>query len=122
MDRAVAKAVISLAGSIKTALDTINDNLYVPHITTQPTDFVGATGTDATFTVVANNVKGYQWQFKETEAGTVWSNTGAAGNTTASMTIRITDARYDYRFRCKITGLDNSVIYTDVVKMVAPTT
>ena len=75
---------------------------------------------DATFSVVADNVKAYQWQFQAVE-GATWNNSSAEDATTASRTVTVTTNNYyKNRFRCQITGLDNSVIYTNVVKITAP--
>lgn len=117
-DRDIALQIAGLFHDVSELVATVNDNKYVPHITTQPTDFEGAIGTAATFSVVANNVKSYQWQYR---INTSWSNSSASGNATSTMSIAITEDRYAQRYRCKITGLNNSVIHTDEVKMVAPT-
>ena len=114
-DRDLAEQLTDLISDCKTLLETINDNKYVPHITTQPTHYTGAIGDNAVFTVVANNVKAYSWQMVETEESTSWADLGAYTDT---LTLNIQSARLNYRFRCAITGLDNSVIYTNVVKMI----
>ena len=120
LDRDLAKQIKSLLAECLTLVTTINDNKYVPHIVTQPEDCIAAVASAATFTVVANNVSGYQWQYKATESATTWSNSGASGNKTATVSFNVTEARYDWRFRCQITGMDGSVIYTDTVKAVPP--
>ena len=121
MDRDILEKITDLISECKTLLETINDNKFIPHITQQPVDFTGAVGSTATFTVVANNVKDYQWQVRSTSSGS-WSNSGSSGNKTATLSVPITTTRYNYRYRCKITGLDNSVIYSDSVKMIEPET
>lgn len=120
-DRDVALQMVSLLTDINTALTNINDHKFVPHILTQPTDQEGAVGSDVTFTVVADNVKSYQWQFKASEQSGSWQNSTGESATTASRTVTVASSNY-YRniFRCKITGLDNSVIYTDIVKILEP--
>lgn len=119
-DRDIALQMVSLLSDINTALTNINDHKFVPHILTQPTDQEGEIGDTVTFSVVANNVKAYQWQFQTVE-GATWTNSSAEDATTASRTLTIaTTNYYKNRFRCKITGLDDSVIYTDVVKITQP--
>ena len=119
-DRDLAIMIKSLLADCLTLVTTINDNVFVPHIVTQPVDCIAATSTNASFTVVANNVSGYQWQYKATESSTTWTSSGAAGNKTDTITFNVTETRYAWRLRCQITGLDGSVIYTDVVKVVPP--
>ena len=119
LDRDIAKGINSILSECLTLVNRINDNKFVPHITTQPTNAVVAVGEDAVFTVIANNAVSYQWEAKTTEEGS-WVNSSAIGATTNSMSITASTARYAYSFRCKITGKDNSILYTDVVKMVAP--
>ena len=119
-DRDIALQMVSLLSDINTALTNINDHKFVPHILTQPTDQEAGLNEDATFTVVANNVKAYQWQYQTVE-GAAWNNSSAEDATTASRTVTVTSNNYyKNRFRCQITGLDNSVIYTNVVKITAP--
>jgi len=117
-DRDVALELVTALDTCKTLVESINDKLYSPHITTQPTEFEGEIGDTAVFTVVATNVKSYQWQY--TTAGVSWTDSGASGNKTASLSIGISETRLNQTYRCKITGLDDTIIYTDGVKMVLP--
>lgn len=122
-DRDVAMEILNVLSGISSALSTINSNLYVPHITTQPTDVTVASGEYAEFTVVATNVKSYQWQFKNTAASNPrWENGAQQGYNTATYRIAANSSRYAHLYRCEITGLDDSIIYTDEVKMIAPET
>lgn len=92
-----------------------------PAIIDQPIDIVAAVNTDVTFTVVTNPVSIYTWQAKGTGASDQWRDAEVGeGYDTASFTVTATTARYQYEYRCKITGLDNSVIYSDVVHIVKP--
>lgn len=117
-DRDVALLLLQAVDSAATLVTTINDNLYVPHIITQPTDCVVAVGETVTFTVVANNVAAYQWQYKTTGN---WRDMEApiVGNE-ATLTFVKESATYTNSYRCVITGKDGSVIYTDIVKPVPP--
>ena len=87
----------------------------IPVILEQPQSYVGPAGPRASFTVVAENVAAYQWQTKSKD-GSQWSNSSATGNKTDTMTRATTDAAATLNeYRCKITGIDNSVIYSDAV-------
>ena len=116
-DRDIALSLVSALNTTATLLETIHDTRYAPHITTQPTDFEGELGDTATFTVVANNVKAYHWQFSSSQ-GQTWANTGTTGYTTDTLALAITETRLGYIYRCKIDGLDDSIIYTNTVKMI----
>ena len=63
-DRDIAQAFVSVVNDLATLLGTLNDNLFVPHIVTQPTNQTAAVGSNAVFTVVANNVVEYKWQYR----------------------------------------------------------
>ena len=116
-DRDVALLILSGLDTCATLVASVNDNLYVPHIVTQPTNQTGDIDETVTFTVVANNVASYQWQFKP---GVAWQNSSSTGYNTASLEVEVTSQRYGYDYRCRITGKDGSVITTDVVKILAP--
>lgn len=88
----------------------------IPVILEQPQSYVGPAGPKASFTVIAENVADYQWQAKDKE-GTQWTNSSAVGNKTNTMSRATTtgSSATQFEYRCKITGIDNSVIYSDVV-------
>lgn len=113
-DRDVALSIVSALGTLAEKVSQINDNLYVPHIITQPTDQEGALNDTVTFTVVANNVAEYKWQYKATN----WHPGQVGVVNEASYSIPITEQRLGYEFRCQITGKDGSIIYTNAVKMI----
>ena len=115
-DRDVALELVTALDTCKTLVESINDTLYAPHITTQPTDQEVAIGETATLAVVANNVKSYQWQYL---SGQTWTDSGITGSTSATFTFLASANRY-HSYRCKITGLDNSVIYSNVVAVTQP--
>ena len=119
-DRDVEKQIVTLCAEALTILQSITHNLYGPRITTQPTDVTVAVGQRAMFTVIAENVQSYKWQVKVPDGE--WTDSGAAGNATSRLKVEATEVRYTYQYRCKITGLDNTIIYTDAVKMIAPDT
>ena len=117
-DRDLALSLVSKLTTCATTLESINDTKYAPHITTQPVDAEGEVNTNVTFTVVADHVKSYQWQRK---SGSQWNNAQSTGNKTATVTVAITSSSlYNTPFRCEITGLDGTVIYTDTVTVLEP--
>ena len=86
-------------------------------ITTQPTNANKATGTTATFKVVASGsgLK-YQWQWRQNSSST-WANTTLTGSKTAKLSVPVTVARNGYQYRCKITDASGKVIYSNAVKL-----
>lgn len=118
-DRDIALDIAGLMSDINTLIGTINDNLYVPHILEQPVDSTTAVGQVATFSIVADNVKGYQWQYKVSEESIQWLFLGGE-STGSTFSINALEARYDWRIRCAVTGLNGTIIYSDTVKIVLP--
>lgn len=112
-DRDIALQMVSLLSDINTALTNINDHKFVPHILTQPTDQTGAVGDTVTFSVVADNVKEYQWQYKRPDQGGFINTTGLTGYNTDTLTVPVTAVRNGWLFRCAVTGLDNNIVYSD---------
>ena len=120
MQRDMALKILGKLQNLKTVVSNAKKEAQIltrsiPVILEQPQSYVGPVGPRATFTVIAENVATYQWQIKSKE-GTQWSNSSATGNQTDTMTRATTDSAATlYVYRCKITGIDNSVIYSDVV-------
>lgn len=76
-------------------------------ITAQPADQSVVAGTAATFSVVASNASGYQWQ-SSTDGGTSFTNVSAAttaSHTTAASTLLDSGMKY----RVVVAGVGNSV-------------
>jgi len=88
-----------------------------PQIVSQPVDYVGLVGDNATFTVVAEG-EGltYQWYFYDTEASE-WKK--SPGNTSDTITVEFKAYRVDQEYRCEITDAEGNTVTTDVVKIVA---
>lgn len=120
-DRDIALAFVTVVDDLATLLGTLNDNLFVPHIVTQPTDQTLAVDATATLTVVANNVVSYAWEYR-TSGSTVWRDmfSGATGADTDTVSFTVTETRQTYLYRCKMTGKDGSTIYTNNVHIYAP--
>ena len=122
-DRDVALLIVEKLNTIAAGVTQINDNLYVPHIITQPTNQEGAISSTVDFTVVANNVKEYQWQYKASSSVITWYNAEGTGYNTNTYTTTVnSSSAYNRLYRCKITGKDGSIIYTDIVQIVEPET
>ena len=72
----------------------------------------------ASFTVEATGVQSYQWQFWN-ETTKKWNN-NKANATSASFSFTVAETYYANKYRCKLTGEDGSVLYTDAVQIVKP--
>lgn len=121
-DRDIAQAFVSVVNDLATLLGTLNDNLFVPHIVTQPTDQTAAVGSNAVFMVVANNVVEYKWQYR-TGGSTTWRDINPGeitGIDTATLTVPASETRYTYTYSCRMVGKDGSLIRTDLVKILEP--
>ena len=116
-DRDIALKLVEAVSDCNTLIAAINTNLYEPSITTQPEDkTITALNQNVTFAVVAVHALSYQWQYKTTGE---WSNATSEGSDTASWTFSVTTtAIFARSYRCKITGLDGTIIYTDTVKLI----
>lgn len=86
-------------------------------ITEQPKDVKAAVGQQAAFTVQAQNVAegGYQWYYSKD--GVKWYKSGATGATSKTVKITVSTTNKDNVYRCKLTGTDGSVLYTDTVRV-----
>jgi hypothetical protein len=82
--------------------------MTAPSITTQPTSSTVCEGSDAVYSLVANNAITYKWQFRTSAAGTFAdcpNNATYDNETTASLTVNnVTAAMSGYQFRCIVTG------------------
>jgi len=121
-DRDIAQAFVSVVNDLATLLGTLNDNLFVPHIVTQPTNQTAAVGSNAVFTVVANNVIEYKWQYRGSGA-TTWRDINPGeitGFDTATLTVPASETRYTFTYSCRMVGKDGSAIRTALVKILEP--
>ena len=87
------------------------------YIKTQPTNYFGAIGDTATFTVEAeneDNVVSYQWQ---QDTGNGWEDIDTTEGRSNTYTAEVTEAALAYKYRCVITGETNSAI-SDEVQMI----
>ena len=92
--------------------------LHIPFvIVTQPTDYYGAVGDTAVFTVKAGGLDlSYQWYYK-TPTGTKWSKSSQTGS---SYSLTIKDKHDGYSFYCVVTDGSGNVKQTDIVSIHIP--
>lgn len=118
MDRDIALQIASALNTTGGLIETINDHKYVAHVVTQPVNFTGAIGDPVSFTVVANNVKSYQWQYSNYPTAGTWRTSTLEGSDTDTLAFSFTSVRLGYQYRCAITGLDGNVIYSNAVHLI----
>ena len=80
-------------------------------ITAQPTNLTVTAKDNAVFTVAAENVVSYRWQYSR--SGTTWSYTTAEGYATATLTVAA-KGKNGYQYRCILTGLDGTEVLTEI--------
>ena len=119
MNRDLSLDILQKLANIKNVLNNVVVLAKVltrekPVIISQPENYVGPVGENAIFTVIAENVSSYQWETKK-KTSEQWGNSAAPGNKTKSLSRTISDTSVTYEYRCKITGIDNSIIYSDIV-------
>ena len=88
---------------------------YGPNIVTQPENYLGTTGTTATFSIVAegDNLK-YQWQVYKNGN---WKNTSLTGNTTSTLDVPVIESRDGMTFRCVVTDASGNTSISDEVSI-----
>ncbi len=88
-----------------------------PAILTQPTDQKGRTGQTVTFTVGAERVVSYRWQFHN---GRVWKDATMPGCDGPAMEVEVSQKRYGYMYRCILTFADGTVLFSDEAGILKP--
>ena len=84
-------------------------------IASQPSNYSGALGTMAKFSVVAQGVGlQYQWQLKK---GSSWANLSSGGAMTSSMSIKIDPTKDGKIYRCMITDANGEMLATQEVTL-----
>lgn len=71
-------------------------------------------GARAPFRVSATNAASYQWQYSK-DNGKTWYSSSATGAKTNYMVLVMSDGNKNTWYRCKVTGLDGSIQYTEEV-------
>ena len=89
----------------------------IPVILEQPVDFYGELEVEGYFEVIAENISAYRWQ-RQRKGLTEWTNlTHSPGADTNKVLFDVSTDRAKYNYRCKLTGIDESVIYTESVSV-----
>ena len=88
----------------------VNDGSIV--ILMQPADQYGFNGESVVLAVGAENVKDYQWQYFD---GEEWKDSVMQQANLPAMQLVVFPAGTPRMYRCKLTGLDNNVVYTNEV-------
>ncbi|MGM9629341.1 immunoglobulin domain-containing protein, partial [Butyricicoccus sp.] len=88
-------------------------------ITSQPEDYTGAIGTNATFKVVAegNSELTYQWQYQNVGSSS-WAKSSQSGSTTDTLTVPITAARDGQKYRCVIKDADGNTVTSNAASII----
>ena len=83
---------------------TWKESIEKPVITTQPKSVSTTVDSTVKFTVKASGGSlNYQWQYRTSSSGT-WHNSTSTGNKTATLSIKATEARNGYQYRCKVSN------------------
>lgn len=98
--------------STSEALAAVNLGILV-----QPTSKELSIGDTFYMTVVAEGVASYQWQYNN---GSSWKDNSGDAAKTAAFSIAVNATRYNYFYRCMLTGVDGTVFYTDTCNMIRP--
>ena len=80
-----------------------------PTITTQPTNVTVAVGGKVTLSIAATGT-GLKYQWQASKDGTNWSNSGATGCNTATMTFNAGAAHNGYKFHCVVTDANGKTV------------
>ena len=87
-------------------------------VTKQPHNITAPIGDSAWFKVEATGAGlAYQWQYKTTESGAVWKNSGMPGNRETVLKIPVTAPRNGQQYRCVITDANGKETVTAAVKL-----
>lgn len=70
----------------------------------------------AEFSVKADNVRSYQWQWA-LPGGEKWFNTDMDGAKTDTLQVKVSPRRNGYRYRCVLTGYDGEKVYTEEAEL-----
>ena len=81
----------------------------------QPEDQRGRVGDKVTFTVGAENVVSYRWQFHN---GRVWKDATMKGCDSPAMTVEVSQKRFGYMYRCVLTFADGTVLFSDEARII----
>lgn len=122
MDRDTALKILQKLTNLKNILNPVVILSKVltretPVIIHQPESVEAPENTSSYFIVEAENITAYQWQYKRKETGVNWTNASLTGNSTKKLQFTVIPSREAFWYRCKLTGVDESIIYTESVDM-----
>lgn len=80
-------------------------------LSAQPKNSSFSTGKTATFSVTAQNIETYQWQYSK-DGGKTWYSSTATGAKTESMSLKLSTSNYANLYRCKLTTTSGTVGYS----------
>ena len=81
-------------------------------ILVQPADVSGKIGQTVSYTVEAENVASWQWYYTK-DSGKSWYKSNGTGASTDTLSLKVTNTNKTNKYRCKLTGLDGKVVYTE---------
>ena len=84
-------------------------------IVKQPEDVEGEIGETITFSIEATEAVSYQWQ--NSLDGESWANSNLSGSKTATISVPVTNGRYNYQWRCVVMDAKGNVLYSDSVQI-----
>ena len=109
------KNILSI-NDIRSILNPLIIQIKSPEIIRQPQNAEGKIGSTIVFSVEAANVKNYEWQYKEKGRNNWITFSWQDSYDTAEFKLPIlNEGRLTNTYRCKITGEDGSIIYTQEV-------
>ena len=88
-------------------------------ITSQPSNYEGAIGDTAKFSVKAEG-EGLNYQWQVYKSGT-WKNTSLTGNRTSTLEVGVIESRDGMKFRCVVKDAVGNTIISDAAKIIVMT-
>lgn len=97
-------------------IDLLNATIHyadkiIAVINSQPVSQCVPYGETALFSIAADHVVSYQWQYSRN--GTDWYQTGLSGNKTNTLSVNMVASRNHCQYRCRLTSVDGVVSYTE---------
>ena len=86
-----------------------------PVITTQPKNVTAVEDTTIEFAFTASGATGYQWYYRKSSTGT-WAKSTLSGCKTEALSVKATEARDGYQYRCKVSN-SKGYVYTKAVTL-----
>ena len=93
-------AVKNAKGTTYSSIATMTVTDAKPTITTQPLSYTAGAGATIYFKIKASGAESYQWQYRTSSSDT-WKTSSLTGSKSATLTVKATEARRGYQYRCK---------------------